>query len=148
MGQFLLALKRKSLTSARSGRPTAHAFWLSAVLFLVVRRSSPACVPCMLSCSGVKVPCPGVRGAEGQGKRKGAFARRRLKEAWNEGAGRGTRPGYEVWYSRDERARDRAVLHAHVDCALYIRRLCIDGMTAYHGRPLLCPGKWRATETG
>ena len=42
MGQFLLALKRKSLTSARSGRPTAHAFWLSAVLFLVVRRSSPA----------------------------------------------------------------------------------------------------------
>ena len=63
----------------------------------------------MLSCSGVKVPWPGVRGAEGQGKRKGVLARGRLKEAWNERAGRGTRTGYEVWYSRGERARDRQV---------------------------------------
>ncbi len=51
------------------------------------------CVPCMLSCSGVKVPCPGIRGAEGQGKRQGVTARWGLKEAWNEGAGRGTRTG-------------------------------------------------------
>jgi hypothetical protein len=65
----------------------------------------------MLSCSGVKVSCPGVRGAEGQGKRKGVLARGHLKEAWNERAGRGTRTGYKVWYSRDERARDREVLH-------------------------------------
>jgi hypothetical protein len=65
----------------------------------------------MLSRSGVKVPCPGVRGAEGQGKRKGVTARGRLKAAWNEGAGRGTRTRYEVWYRRDERARNREVLH-------------------------------------
>jgi hypothetical protein len=65
----------------------------------------------MRSCSGVKVPCPGVRGAEGQGKRKGVTARWGLKEAWNEGAGRGTRTGYEVWYARGERARDRKALH-------------------------------------
>ena len=66
-----------------------------------------ACVPCMLSCLGVKVPRPGMRGAEGQGKRKGVTVRWGLKEAWNERAGRGTRTGYEVWYSRDERARDQ-----------------------------------------
>jgi hypothetical protein len=40
-----------------------------------------ACVPCMRSCLGVKVSCPGVRGAEGQGKRKGVTARWGLKEA-------------------------------------------------------------------
>jgi hypothetical protein len=56
--------------------------------------SSPlACVPCMLSCLGVKVPRPGIRGAEGQGKRQGVAVRRGLKAAWNEGAGRGTRIG-------------------------------------------------------
>jgi hypothetical protein len=53
--------------------------------------STMACVPCMLSCLGVKVPRPGIRGAEGQGKRKGVTARWGLKEAWNERAGRGTR---------------------------------------------------------
>jgi hypothetical protein len=46
--------------------------------------SSPwACVPCMRSCSGVQVPCPGMRGAAGQGTRQGVCARRRLKAAWN-----------------------------------------------------------------
>jgi hypothetical protein len=69
------------------------------------------CVPCMLSCLGVKVSCPGVRGAEGQGKRQGVTVRWGLKEAWNEGAGRGTRTGYEVWYARDEWARNHKVLH-------------------------------------
>ena len=63
----------------------------------------------MLSCLGVKVPRPGMRGAEGQGKRKGVTARWGLKEAWNEGAGRGTRTGYEVWYARDEWARHHKV---------------------------------------
>jgi hypothetical protein len=66
---------------------------------------------CMLSCLGVKVPRPGIRGAEGQGKRKGVTARWGLKGAWNARAGRGTRTRDEVWYSRDERARDREVLH-------------------------------------
>ena len=65
----------------------------------------------MLSCSGVQVPCPGMRGAEGQGKRKGVLVRGRLKAAWNERVGRGTRTGYEVWYARGERARDRKALH-------------------------------------
>ena len=60
-------------------------------------------MPCMRSGSGVKVPRPGVRGAEGQGKRKGVTVRWGLKDAWNERAGRGTRTGYEVWYSRGER---------------------------------------------
>ena len=73
------------------------------------RGACPACVPCMLSCSGVQVPCPGVRG-EGQVKRQGVTARWGLKEAWSEGAGRGTRTGSEVWYSRDERARDSTAL--------------------------------------
>jgi hypothetical protein len=65
----------------------------------------------MLSCLGVNVPCPGVRGAEGPGKRQGVTVRWGLKDAWNERAGRGTRTRYEVRYSRDERARDREVLH-------------------------------------
>jgi hypothetical protein len=77
-----------------------------------------ACVPCMLSCLGVKVPRPGMRGAEGQGKRKGVTARWGLKEAWNEGAGRGTRTGYEVWYARDEWARNHKVLHPQLGRAL------------------------------
>ena len=72
----------------------------------------------MLSCLGLKVPRPGMRGAEGQGKRKGVTARWGLEDAWNERAGRGTRTGYEVWYSRDERVRDREVLHPHMDCAV------------------------------
>jgi len=50
-----------------------------------------ACVPCMLSGSGVKVPCPSVRGAEGQGKCQGVTARWGLKAAWSACAGRGTR---------------------------------------------------------
>jgi hypothetical protein len=66
----------------------------------------------------VKVPCPGVRGAEGQGKRQGVTARWGLKEAWNERAGRGTRTGYEVWYARGERARDRKALHPQLGRAL------------------------------
>ena len=79
--------------------------------------SVEACVPCMRSCLGVKVPCPGMRGAEGPGKRQGVTARWGLKAAWNEGAGRGTRTGYEVWYSRGELARDSKALHPQVDCA-------------------------------
>jgi hypothetical protein len=90
--------------SNKSLKPTPPAFGLRGGL-------AQPCVPCMLSCLGVKVPRPGIRGAEGQGKRKGVTARWGLKEAWNERAGRGTRTRYEVWYSRDERARDREVLH-------------------------------------
>jgi hypothetical protein len=56
---------------------------------------------------------PGVRGAEGKEKGKGVAARRGLKEAQSENAGRRTGTGSEVWYTRDERARDREVLHPH-----------------------------------
>jgi hypothetical protein len=91
--------------------PQRTLFWPFVGLFPVGRRSSQACVPCMLSCSGVQVPCPGGRGAEGQGKRKGVLVRERLKAAGNEEAGRGTRTGYEVWYARDEWARNHKVLH-------------------------------------
>src|SRR5262249_46343853 len=55
-------------------------------------------------------------------KGKGVLARGYLKAAWNEGAGRGARTGYEVWYRRDERAHDREVLHPHMGGALCIRR--------------------------
>ena len=34
-----------------------------------------------------------------------------LEEAQSKRAGRRTGTGYEVWYARDERARDREVLH-------------------------------------
>ena len=34
-----------------------------------------------------------------------------LEEAQSKCAGRRTGTGYEVWYTRDERARDREVLH-------------------------------------
>jgi hypothetical protein len=65
----------------------------------------------MRSCLGVQGPRPGVRGAAGPGKRQGVTVRWGLQDAWNEGAGRGTRTGEEVWYARDERARDRQALH-------------------------------------
>jgi hypothetical protein len=59
----------------------------------------------------VKVPVPGFRGAEGKEKGKGVSVRMGLKEAQSETAGRRTGTGSEVWYTRDERARDREVLH-------------------------------------
>ncbi len=65
----------------------------------------------MSYCSGVRVPCPGRRGAEGQAKRKGVTVRGGLKEAWSEGAGRRTGTREEVWHSRDEPARHSNVLH-------------------------------------
>ena len=80
--------------------------------------SPPACVPSMLSCSGVKLPCLGLAGAEGQGKRQGVTVRWGLKEAWNEGAGRGTRTRYEVWYRRASWARNSKALHPRSDGAL------------------------------
>jgi predicted Zn-ribbon and HTH transcriptional regulator len=67
---------------------------------------------------GVKVPVPGFSGAEGKEKGNGVVARRGLKEAQSETAGRRTGTGSEVWYTRDERARDREVLHPHRGCAL------------------------------
>ncbi len=39
--------------------------------------------------------------------------RRGLKEAQSKDAGRRTGTGFEVWYTRDELARDSEVLHPH-----------------------------------
>src|SRR5712692_5968629 len=65
----------------------------------------------MSDCWGVRVPCPGRGGTEGQAKRKGVTVRWGVKEAWSKGAGRRTGTGYEVWYVRDEWARNHKVLH-------------------------------------
>jgi hypothetical protein len=62
--------------------------------------------------NGVQVPMPGVSAAEGEEKGQGVTARWGLEEAPSKDAGRRTGTGYEVWYTRDERARDREVLHA------------------------------------
>ena len=68
--------------------------------------------------SGVQVPIPGVRGAEGQEKDKGAVVRLGLEEVQSENAGRRIGTGYEVWYTRDQWARDHEVLHPRLGCAL------------------------------
>ena len=62
--------------------------------------------------SQVKVLAPGVRAAEGEEKGQGTTARWGLEEAPSKDAGRRTGTGYEVWYTRDERARAREVLQA------------------------------------
>ena len=97
-------------------------------------------MPGMRSCSGVNVPCPGVRGAEGPGTRQGVTARWRVKDAWSAGAGRGTRTGEEGWDARDEWARHHQVLHPQTGCTGSIRRLCTDGVTADRGSSGGCPG--------
>jgi hypothetical protein len=115
---FLLSLTATCqvwTVSLKAGQSTYNSHGADAVTRAA---HAQACVPCMLSCSGVKVPRPGVRGAEGQGKRKGVTVRWSLKEAWNERAGRGTRTGYEVWYSRGELARNSKALHPQLGCAL------------------------------
>jgi hypothetical protein len=58
---------------------------------------------------------PGVRGAEGKEKGKGVIVRWGLKEAQSEDAGRRTETGHEVWYTRDEPARDSEVLSPRWD---------------------------------
>jgi len=76
------------LTTRWNGRPTAQALWSFPALLAVGRRSPEARVPCMRSYSGVKAPCPGRCGTEGQGKCQGVTVRWALKAAWNERAGR------------------------------------------------------------
>jgi hypothetical protein len=76
-------IHQPDLTQYWSGRPTAQAFgWLQLGVCAV-----------HAVCLGVQAPCPGIRGAEGHGKRKGVLVRERLKAAWNERAGEGHEPG-------------------------------------------------------
>jgi hypothetical protein len=58
---------------------------------------------------------PGIRRAEGKENGKGVVVRRGLEEAQSEDAGRRTGTGSEVWYIRDEWARDHEVLHLQMD---------------------------------
>ena len=44
--------------------------------------------------------------------------RQGLEEAQSKSAGRRTGTGFEVWYTRDEWARDHEVLHPRLGCAL------------------------------
>jgi hypothetical protein len=62
--------------------------------------------------SEVKGLAPGVRAAEGEEQGQGVTARWGPQEAPSKEAGRRTGPGEEGWHTRDERARDREVLHA------------------------------------
>jgi hypothetical protein len=79
-----------------------------------VTRAAQACRVCRTwhRTHGVQVPVPGVSAAEGEEQGKGVTARWGREEAQSKDVGRRTGTGYEVWYTRDERARDREVLHA------------------------------------
>ena len=66
----------------------------------------------------MQVPTPGIRRAEGYEKGKGAVARLGLEEVQSKSAGRRTGTGYEVWYTRDQWARDHEVLHLRLGCTL------------------------------
>lgn len=68
--------------------------------------------------SEVKVLTPGFRGAEGWEQGKVSIVRWWLKEAQSNTAGRRTGTQSEVWYTWDERARDREVLYPQPGCAL------------------------------
>ena len=68
---------------------------------------------------GVQVPVPGVRAAEGEAKGTGVTARWGLEAAPSTEAGRRTGTGDEGWYTRDARARDRAVLQARGVCLIH-----------------------------
>ena len=81
--------------------------------------------------SRVEVPIPGVSGAEGKEKDKGVTARWGLEEVQSEHAGRRTGTGYEVWYTRDELARDNEVLHPH--------GVCFINPASTHGRFCVLP---------
>jgi hypothetical protein len=70
------------------------------------------------SASEVQGLAPGVRGAEGEEQGQGVTARRGLTAAHAKEAGRRTGTGYEVWHTRDERARDREVLHPQGVCVI------------------------------
>jgi len=59
----------------------------------------------------VKVLAPGISGAEGKEKGKGVIVRWGLEEAQSKHAGRRIGTRYEVWYTRNELARDSEVLH-------------------------------------
>ena len=68
--------------------------------------------------SGVEVPGPGVRRAEGKEKGKGVVVKRGLEEAQSKAAGRRIETRYEVWYVRGELARDNETFHLRLGRAL------------------------------
>jgi len=76
--------------------------------------------------SEVRVLAPGVSGAEGKEKGKGVIARWGLEEAQSKHAGRRTGTRYEVWYTRNELARDSEVLDP--------QGVCFIDLAFMHGR--------------
>ena len=60
----------------------------------------------------VKVLAPGIGEAEGKRKGNCVIARWGGEEVQRKSTGRRTETGYKVWYTRDQRARDREVLHS------------------------------------
>src|SRR5262245_21805353 len=64
----------------------------------------------MSYCLGVRVPCPGKRGAEGQAKSKVVTERWGLKEEWSAGSGRRKVTGYEMWQAWNEWAANHEVV--------------------------------------
>ena len=88
---------RCRITIHSSGRLSGHV------------NSSVCAVPAVML--GGESPCPGVRGAEGPGKRQGVTARWGPKAAWNDVRGEGHEPETRCGYARGERARDREALH-------------------------------------
>src|SRR5262245_4791800 len=68
--------------------------------------------------TGWKSPCQVSAEPKARRRARAFIARWRLEEAQSKRAGRRTGTGYEVWYTRDEWARDHKVLHPRVGCAL------------------------------
>lgn len=68
----------------------------------------------MANAREVEVLLPGIRKAEGQGMHREVW----LEETHCKTAGRRTGTPSEVWYIRDELARDNEVLHLRLGCAL------------------------------
>jgi hypothetical protein len=68
--------------------------------------------------SAVPGRVPGDRGAEGKEQGQGARREGGLEDAPSTRAGRRTGTGYEVWHTRDERARDGTVLHPQGVCLI------------------------------
>ncbi len=60
----------------------------------------------------VKVLAPGIGEAEGKRKGNCVIARWGGEEVQRKSTGRRTETGYKVWYTRDQRARDREVLRS------------------------------------
>jgi hypothetical protein len=86
-----------------------------------------------------KSSCQGLAEPKARSRARASTVRWGLEEAPSKHAGRRTGTGDEVWHTRDERARDREVLHPQGG-AVSIRRLRVERSVSYPGRSAGCPG--------